>query len=173
MDSKDLLLADLEYIRGSLWKNEDVGEKRFGFFVTLVTAAVAGLVALSTKNTSVFPEIAKWAFGGLLAFGVLTYFRMLHRNAVTDGFKTMSDDIWNTALDLLPELKAKSYRLNWPPKKRLSKWARGGYVPTIGLINGALFGVFVNFALTDDTRIVFLAGGALAAFSWIPSVMRK
>lgn len=46
MKAKDLLLADLEYIRASFWKNEDIGEKRFGFFVTVVTAVVAGLVAL-------------------------------------------------------------------------------------------------------------------------------
>lgn len=173
MDSKDLLLADLDYVRGCFWKNEDIGEKRFGFFVTLVTAAVAGLIALSSNNNAAFSEIAKWALGSLLVFGVLTYLRMLHRNALADRYKTMSDDIWETALDLCPDLKAKPYKLDWPAKKGLSKWARAGYTESIGVINGALFGAVVKFALDQNTGTAILAGGAAAALFWVPSIMRK
>ena len=173
MEPKDLLLADLDYVRGCFWKNEDIGEKRFGFFVTLVTAAVAGLIALSSNNNAAFSEIANWALGSLLAFGVLTYLRMLHRNSLADGYKTMSDDIWTTAVDLCPDLSAKSYKLNWPAKKGLSKWARAGYAESIGVINGALFGAVVKFALDENTGTALLAGGAAAALFWVPSVMRK
>ena len=39
MDPKDLLLKDLELFEGALGRNEEIGEKRFSFFVTLVTIA--------------------------------------------------------------------------------------------------------------------------------------
>src|ERR1044071_6029218 len=36
--TKDLLFADLEYFGECEWRNEESGEKRFNFFITLVTA---------------------------------------------------------------------------------------------------------------------------------------
>jgi hypothetical protein len=45
MEAKDLLIADLQQFGESLWRNEEVGEKRFEFFVA-DDAVGAGLVAL-------------------------------------------------------------------------------------------------------------------------------
>ena len=84
MEPKDLLIADLEHFGESLWRNEEVGEKRFNFFVTLVTAVAVGLVALYTtdkhsKIISHLPNIAGVACSGLLAVGLMTFPSMLHR----------------------------------------------------------------------------------------------
>ena len=43
---KDLFLADLDRLEESIWRNEEIGEKRFSFFVTLASAVAGGLVAL-------------------------------------------------------------------------------------------------------------------------------
>jgi hypothetical protein len=50
MDSMQLLIADLDHLRRSLLQSEEIGEKRFEFFMALVTAAVAGLIALATAD---------------------------------------------------------------------------------------------------------------------------
>jgi hypothetical protein len=47
--STEFLLAELEHFGQSLWRNEEVGEKRFNFFLTLVTAVISGLVALHAQ----------------------------------------------------------------------------------------------------------------------------
>jgi hypothetical protein len=40
---KDLCLADLQRFEEAMRHNEDIGEKRFNFFMALVTAVCAGL----------------------------------------------------------------------------------------------------------------------------------
>ncbi len=44
--TRELLLSELSIFEEAIWRSEDTGEKRFNFFITLVTAAAAGLVAL-------------------------------------------------------------------------------------------------------------------------------
>ncbi len=105
--TKDLLIADLQHFGESRWRNEEVGEKRFEFFVTLVTAVSAGLVALASTDGKIFqilnttlPELAGQASLALLIFGLLTYFRMLHRDWVTTEFNDTTDRIRNLYIEL-------------------------------------------------------------------------
>ncbi len=49
---RDLFLADLERLEESIWRNEEIGEKRFNFFVTFATAVGGGLVVLWTSDRS-------------------------------------------------------------------------------------------------------------------------
>jgi hypothetical protein len=51
--AKALLLADLEYFAECEWRNEEIGEKRFNFFMTLVTAIEGGLGALASHRSSI------------------------------------------------------------------------------------------------------------------------
>ena len=91
MADQELLLADLQHFSESLWRNEEVGEKRFNFFVTLVTAASAGLVTLYASQHAptgtVLEQIRNGVLIALAGFGTLTYLRMLQRNRVTDEYK--------------------------------------------------------------------------------------
>jgi hypothetical protein len=50
--SMEFLLADHKYFADSIWKNEEVGEKRLNVFITLVTAVIAALVALHAKDNT-------------------------------------------------------------------------------------------------------------------------
>ena len=173
MNEQELLLHDLDYVRNSFWKNEEIGEKRFSFFVTIVTAVAGALVALSKIDSTMVSDVVPWALWFLLTFGLLTYARMLHRNAVSDNYKALSDYIWDTSLALCQVLQDKSYKLDWKPKTGPSKWARAGYADVIGVLNGALlFGLLV-FHFQLGNAIAVASGVTLAILSWIPSVLRK
>jgi hypothetical protein len=90
--TKEMLFADLRYFGESEWRNEEIGEKRFNFFLTLVTGIEGGLGALWAAEKGLDPQhmatIVAWANLGLLVFGVMTYLRMRHRDAVTDEYRS-------------------------------------------------------------------------------------
>ena len=94
--SKEFLLAEYRYFTDSLWRNEEGGEKRVQFFITLVTAVLAGLVALikpqsgEVRAEATYP-MAAGALAALLVIGYVTLKRMRHRNRVTDDYKRTID----------------------------------------------------------------------------------
>lgn len=94
--SKEFLLAEYRYFTDSLWRNEEGGEKRVQFFITLVTAVFAGLVALikpqsgEVRAEATYP-LAAGALAALLVIGYVTLKRMRHRNRVTDDYKRTID----------------------------------------------------------------------------------
>jgi 8-oxo-dGTP diphosphatase len=97
-ESKELLLADYKYLCDSFWKNEEAGEKRVQFFITLVTAVLAATATLiakasDQKSFDSIDEINLFALSGLLVFGMITLLRILKRNEVTDGYKCDLDEI--------------------------------------------------------------------------------
>lgn len=91
--SVNFLLEEYRHFTNSFWRNEEVGEKRVNFFITLVTAVMAGLVALATKTEVYVYPIAVFALAGLLFFGRITLKRMIQRDTVTDEYKVAMDII--------------------------------------------------------------------------------
>jgi hypothetical protein len=94
----ELLYADLKYCNDSFWKNEEVGEKRVNFFVSLVTAVLTALVALAKLNSdsiddAVFLLVIIYALFALLVMGVITLARLVKRNEVTDDYKARMDKL--------------------------------------------------------------------------------
>jgi hypothetical protein len=87
-----VLLGDLENWNASFWKNENAGESRIKFFITLVTTVTAGLEALHQYGRPV-PGLAPVALVGLLLFGFVTFTRMVRRNQVTDEYKEWGAEI--------------------------------------------------------------------------------
>jgi hypothetical protein len=91
---RDLFLADLERLEESIWRNEEIGEKRFNFFVTFATAVGGGLVVLWTSDRSTtdtfraaLTKATSVALVTLLVFGLVSYRRMMHRDSVTEEYK--------------------------------------------------------------------------------------
>lgn len=108
MEAKDLLLADLEHFGQSMWRNEEAGEKRFSFFVSLVTAVAAGLVALrASKEVSdgFILNAAAIATTALFFLGLLSYLRMIHRNRTTDEYQQTLKYTRAMYVAACPELK--------------------------------------------------------------------
>jgi hypothetical protein len=78
----------------SIWRNEEIGETRFNFFVTFATAVGGGLVVLWTSDRSTtgtfraaLTKATSVALVTLLVFGLVSYRCMMHRDSVTEEYK--------------------------------------------------------------------------------------
>lgn len=164
-NSNNFFIADLEHFGESLWRNEEIGEKRFNFFLTLFTAVIAGLVALYTKaedklDFCIFINIVNGAFVGLLVLGLLTYLRMLHRNRVTDQYQRTLKHIREKLLTSNP---LEEYKVPQPLGAGKWMWVRGGLAETVGAMNAVLLCALliinsVNFiwAVTISLFVLFI-----------------
>lgn len=145
MGTKDLLLADLKQFGEAMLKNEEIGERRFNFFLTLVTSVIAGLVVLQTEKIRIpatdVQTIVHVAVALLLVFGIFTYLRLLQRNRVTDQYKD--------TLDYIRSRLASEFHTNTAyevPRPMDAGWRarfKGGLAETVGVMNAILLGSFL------------------------------
>ena len=164
MEDEKLLLAEYEHFSTSFWKNEEVGEKRVNFFITLTTAIIAGIVALVTKNHSAdfeIRQIASVALSGIFLFGLVTFFRVLQRNRVTDEYKEIIDY-------LREQLRRRSsslseYELPFRPKG--ATLFRGGLAETVAVVNSFIISVIVSLWLGKAWGWLAVPGSFLILFS--------
>jgi len=82
-NAKDLLLADLEYFGNALRRNEESGETRVNFFITLLAAIPVAIVGLSEHNNINFLEnplarsmLLTFLFP-MLIFGLFIFLRLV------------------------------------------------------------------------------------------------
>lgn len=157
--SVDFLLAEYQSLTDSFWRNEESGEKRVNFFITLVTAVIAALVALVTSQEETFKKenayaIAVYALLALLSFGIITLLRMIRRNQVTDEYKQ--------ALGMI-----RGYFRNWderlqnyrPFESKARKPGTGGLVDMVALINSLIAGALgALLAISHSRWIMGLSG---------------
>ena len=153
-----LLLADIGHYEEKFRWNESIGETRLNYFVSLVGAGVAGLVALHTAESdwagSQLTGVTLAVLLVLSSFGVITYFRLLRRNHVTDEYKQTLDT-----------LRARYVRLTGidrycVPVELTSRWHdffRGGLAQTTGAITASLVGAAAFFLTADRNVLVQLA----------------
>jgi len=142
-NTDDFLLAEYKNLADSFWRNEETGERRVNFFITLVTAVIAALVALATKQNDALPPadvrlIAVYALLALLAFGLTTLLRLMKRNWATDEYKRAMAQIRD-------QFKSADERLaNYQPfgKKRRTLFA-GGLVEIVAVINSLIVAALV------------------------------
>jgi len=143
MADEKLLLAEYEFFTGSFWKNEEIGEKRVDFFITLTTAIMAGIIALITSD-QVSPsdtdvnQIATAALSGTFLFGLITFLRILQRNRVTDEYKEIVGYIRRQLI--MRSVNFSEYDLPFKSQKRVLK---GGLAETVALMNSIIFAVIV------------------------------
>lgn len=169
-DQKDyafnFLIEEYKNLANSFWKNEETGEKRVHFFITLVTAVIGALVALATSDkgyldNETIPLIAIFSLVGLLFFGTFTLLRMIRRNRVTDEYKVAMSDIRNIIREF-DYRRLKNYYPFGKEKKQRKLW-RGGLAETVALMNSLI--VASIFALmTIDYQKWIAAVHALCVF---------
>lgn len=175
---KILLEKDFEHFSQSFFHNEDVGEKRFNFFITVVTSVIAGIVALHTIEESkaklIFPtpanslkEIRCNGLAVLIIFSFLTYLRMLKRRIATHRYLKVLSEIRNI---VYKDSQLSTYTaLLKPTHKTLEKYSAAGYAETVGVITGILCSAYVYFSITSNYCVVysigFLVGGVLWWFT--------
>jgi hypothetical protein len=179
---KDLFLADLERLEESIWRNEEIGEKRFNFFVTFATAVGGGLVVLWTSDRSTtdtfraaLTKATSVALVTLLVFGLVSYRRMMHRDSVTEEYKREIRMIRRKYRDVFQAecLELKDYKLEREIKSEIAehesnlkhRWKRikqMGYTQTLATINGILLATVLIWANVSMT-LALLSGLALGA----------
>jgi len=162
------LLAELGHFEQSLLQNEQMGEGRFRFFLTLITATIAGLVALHTATGEILRKqeiqpIVIFALILLLLFGVLTYLRMLQRDRVSEGYKQdlkyirhlLRDQVGltNYEVPFQPHIRSAEDDTNSAKKRWISfkiwweRRLRAGYTQTVGAVSTLLFSMLVLYDL--------------------------
>ena len=151
----DFLLAEYQHFADSFWRTEELGEKRLNFLISLLTAAVAGLVVLATSESGFTDSQVQWvAFSvglALLLVGVSTLLRMLRRNEVADQYKD--------AMDLVRRNFCDRYGLtNYKPFKKLPRRLfTGGLAQTAALLNSMIAGAVTALALLSAMSAGWLA----------------
>jgi hypothetical protein len=143
------LVADLQHFGQSLLENERMGEERFRFFSTLITAVSAGLVALYTADAGMKDEpkelIVTGALIGLVLFGLLTYLRMLQRDRASEGYR---NDLKHIRSQLCTQLHLQRYDVPRPPHTmRGFKRLKAGYAQTVGVVFSFLAAVLLFYCL--------------------------
>jgi hypothetical protein len=167
-----LLLADLEHFGESLWRNDEIGERRFNFFLTLTTSVIAGLAALYAKegviDKATLPYVTRAALAGLFMFGLMTYLRLLQKNRVTDEHHETLRYIRDRLAKLDPA--AGEYKV---PQRlpHTVKWLRGGLAQTAALMTAGLSALLVySFAASVALAV---ATGSLLAIGLVYAAIRK
>ena len=89
-ESMQFMLDQYKALSDSFWHNEESGERRVNFLITLATAVIAAIVALVKVEkleleSFLLPSIL--AVMALLLLGIVTWRRMLMRNRATDEYK--------------------------------------------------------------------------------------
>jgi hypothetical protein len=135
------------------------------FFLTLATAVVGGVATLGASPQLKNTPVVDVALAALLMLGALIYIRMIHRNRTTDHLKEMADYIWGVAVELCPDLKSRSYKLDWITKTPWSKWMKAGYAETVGVVDSLL--LLFLCGQPHQMRYVPQKGGTCKPTSWL------
>jgi uncharacterized membrane protein YeiH len=182
----DFLLAEYVHMCESFLRNEESGEKRAAFFVTLVGAAggilgfVFGEKTLIVSRDKIYLAAAVVA-AALLCFGFLTVKRLIKRDIETDKIKF--------ALRALRRLFLTQKEAEEMPNAFFNPYAsaslrsvtwrsigNGGWMHTVSFVNSLLTGVFIyaachtrQWTLEMPWQKVIALGLALAgcAIVWI------
>ena len=157
------LIAEYQHFADSFWRTEELGEKRLNFFISLVTAAVAGLVVLATSDVGFTRAQVQWvAFAAglaLLLLGLSTLLRMLRRNNVADQYKR--------AINLVRENFRDRYELgDYRPFDTLPRRLfTGGLAQTAALLNSMIAAALAAIALVAAARPAVTVIAAAAVFA--------
>lgn len=165
-EPKDLLIADLEHFGEARWRNEEVGEKRLNVFITLVTAVSGGLVALATTDhapdEATMRRLVVVATAVVWILGLVTWLRLLKRNAVTDQYQATLTLIRQRYAALCEPL-LDDYRV---PVKRDLPFLSAGYAETVAVIEGLLLMALLVAGARAPALAAVAAGVALATVLW-------
>jgi 8-oxo-dGTP pyrophosphatase MutT (NUDIX family) len=157
----EFFLHDFAYLGQSLIANEEQGEKRVTFFITLVTAAVGALGFFGDKMEPRFaepwPMVAAFALSGLSLFGIQTMRRVVERNVVSDGLKLRMDRVRR----FFTRVRPSAYRpfLSYDPDRPKARDFKpvplrgsGGWLDTVVMVNSAILGAVAGL-LVWGTRV--------------------
>lgn len=176
------LMKEYDALTQEVERNEGRGETRLSMFMTLVTAVIAGLVTLAASDHASAANLVRpvvcFSLVGMLAIGVVLFFRLLKRNEATDG---MVADLKSLRAIVRERLDPTGLLGTWRPFKRQLWSGRGGaaateprrkfggLADTVAVINsilaGALAMVLAAEAFPADSSSRVAAWGFVAALA--------
>jgi hypothetical protein len=163
------LLAEYGYLSDSFWKNEESGEKRVNYLITLVTAVIAAIVTLTTRQGSLSDTlialIALASCLALLAVGLLTFMRMIRREEVTDGYKRGLDDIRERFQSRDASGMLDRYDPFPPGPGTVRFFGRGGLTDLVVGVNSVIFAGAAASAAALSTHLAVILAATLAGFA--------
>jgi hypothetical protein len=166
--SKEILLADFRYVSECFWRNEELGDRRVNFFITLTTAVIGASVVLVREDISKLSDrvvaVFFLALAALLLFGILTLVRMIRRNLETDKYKLRQDRLRlyfavrdpnireHLAFDPYKPIPGRKKEWEWMRLHEVLSFGRGGLVETVALVNcmiAAMFSALLILRILD------------------------
>lgn len=139
----ELLRAEFAQVGQSLLANEEQGEKRVTFFITLVTAA-AGALGFFGDKMEFRPQWRMLAGAVLVAlffFGIQTLLRVIERNSLSDGLKLRLDRIRRYFAPSRVHHGFLAFDPNFPKPREFKSWplmGSGGWLDTVVLADAVL-----------------------------------
>ena len=154
---KELLLAEYDYLTKTFLWNERLGEKRVSFFITIVTAGLTALIALTSDGTlPIDSQSAPILFSAgvlvLLLFGLITLKRIIVRNMKSDKVKKQLDNVRQYFVK--PDSEEIKYLpfdpYNEKPVREplhIFSLGTGGFLQTVALMNSIIIAISIIWLL--------------------------
>ena len=178
------MLAEFQNMHASRWKNEETGDRRVNFFLSVTAAVVAASVALAAKSFGDMSASILLVFllgvVGVLLFGVFTLLRLVRRNKVTDKYDIAQDKI--RAYFLAQDIQIEQY-VEFQPKgkydpfvnskQRKFRLKRGGLVETVALLNSVIVTLLVAVGSVSSNLDAWMSMAAIVVgvlVFWIQKV---
>ena len=172
----ELLVAEYEHIGESLLRNEEDGERRAAFLVTLVGGAGAVLAFLlgdepSVKSSTIDPLIVV-TLSVIAVLGYFTFVRLISRNLASDRYKSALDRIRRSFLSGPDDLRREClafdpFEFRSRPDPTWTSIGRGGWLETVAFVESLVLGALA--AMIWKTPTWWYDGAvalAVAAASW-------
>lgn len=180
--SFSFLLEEYKHLTESFLRNEELGERRFNFFIALTTAVIGALAAIPKVFDGEVDLI--FFFFGLVAvflFGVVTLVRIIRRNLVTDEYLRRLGRIRRYFRDRDPKIQL---YLPYPPyddkpqrEKEWNGWKRcyttfslekGGFAEMIALVNSLIVAALCALLAISLSRLIIGLSGLVGfTAAWI------
>jgi len=174
--SLEFLLAEFNNLNDSFLRNEELGERRVNFFITLTTAIVAALAAVwKVASDTVDPIFFFFGLVLVFLFGAVTLVRIIRRNLVTHEYLRSLGRIRRYFVDMDPKIQL---FLPYPPcddrPQRKKEWkdlwrlGTGGLVEMVSLVNSfILAAIFMLAGRCYPWWVVVLFGLIGFVAAWI------
>lgn len=170
---REFLMKEYENLMESLLRNEEDGEKRVSFLITLDGAVAAGIGFLLDKDSlgpDTIDPILAVVLIALLLIGHVTYLRIINRNVVTDQYKHGLNRIRRYFVHSPYDRAARylafdPFEMNPRKTPRLWSMGKGGWLETVVLVQSLVCGVLAANVIPTRSwwydafiAVVFFAG---------------
>ena len=174
--SVSFLLEEYKSLQESFLRNEELGERRVNFFITLTTAVIGALAAIWKISIDGI-DLIFLSFGLAFVFlsGIVTLARIIRRNLITHEYLRALGRIRKYFADINPKIQP---FLPYPPcddrPQREKKWkdicslGTGGLVEMVSLVNSLVVAAICMLAGYGYPWWVFVPFGLLGLVTaWI------